>query len=325
MQIVFAGKAHPKDKPGQDFIKMVFDIAKQEGFKGKVIFIEDYDINVARHLIQGVDVWLNTPRRPLEASGTSGQKGPINGIINFSVLDGWWRESFYADSDSGWSIGSDKDYQNNEAQDTEDAHDIYARLEKEILPLYYDRVEDGIPVNWIKRMKASIITVVPRFSTDRMVKEYTERLYLSAIEQGKSFIKDDFKVGKNVASWKNYIATLWNQVTIEQDSITASNEYQEASLASGYKVSAIVRLGGIHANDVTVEIYYRKIDEKGAVLADHMYDKMEIREELGNGRYRFEGTLKPANGGHYEYTIRVLPFNANLAHRHETGLIKWVD
>lgn len=325
MQIVFAGKAHPKDKPGQDFIKMIFDIAKQEGFKGKVIFIEDYDINVARHLIQGVDVWLNTPRRPLEASGTSGQKGPINGIINFSVLDGWWRESYYANPDSGWSIGEDRDYQNTDAQDTEDAHDIYVKLEKEILPLYYDRNKDDVPLNWIKRMKDSIMTVVPRFSTDRMVKDYTDKLYLPAIDQGKTYIQEEFKVGKNVASWKNYIATLWNQVVIEQDSITQSGEYQEVSLTAGYNVNSVIRLGGIHPNDVQVEIYYRKIDEKGGVIADFLSNTMALKEEMGNGRFRYEGVLKPMNGGHYEYTIRVIPFNKNLAHKHETGLIKWVD
>lgn len=325
MQIVFAGKAHPKDKPGQEFIKSVFDIAKLEGFKGKIFFVEDYDMNVARYLIQGVDVWLNTPRRPLEASGTSGQKGPINGIINFSVLDGWWRESYFMNNLSGWSIGQDKDYSNPENQDGEDANDIYNKLEKEILPMYYKRDQHGIPNDWVNRMKESMMTVLPHFSTDRMVKDYTQKLYLPSIAQGKNFSKENFKIGKNVSSWKNYIHTLWNQVYIEPDSIKPSGEFLEASLKEGCKVNAVVRLGGIKSDDVSVEIFYRKVDDKGTVVADTLTCKMEKVEDVGNGRVRFEGFLKPLNAGHYEYTIRVMPYNTNLAHKHEIGLIKWVD
>jgi starch phosphorylase len=325
MQIVFAGKAHPKDKPGQEFIKNVFDIAKQEGFKGKIFFIEDYEMNVARHLIQGVDIWLNTPRRPYEASGTSGQKGPVNGVINFSVLDGWWREAFQINPLCGWSIGKDKDYPNTEVQDNEDALDIYSQLENEIIPLYYNRNEKGVPVGWVKRMKESIATVVPNFSTDRMVKDYTQKIYMSAMKQSLAFMEDNYKIGKKVSSWKNYIKALWNQVYIEPDSVTESDEYVETTLEEGYSVSAVIRIGGISPDDVRVELYYRKVDEKGNVIADNMTSPMKRKEDLGSGRFRYEGLLKPQNGGNYEYTVRIIPHNENLAHKHETGLIKWID
>lgn len=325
MQIVFAGKAHPKDKPGQEFIRTIVDIAKQEGFRNRVFFIEDYDISVARHLVHGVDVWLNTPRRPLEASGTSGQKGPVSGIINFSVLDGWWREAYQANPESGWSIGADRDYPNTEAQDSEDARDIYSRLEQEILPLYYHRDKENIPVNWIKRMKESIMTVLPRFSTDRMVKDYYRKLYVPAMDRGKEFATDRFQTAKSVCAWKNSVRSHWNQVAVEPDSVTDSGDSGEASLTTGFAVNAVVKLGALRPEDVQVEIYYRKVDEKGNVIADFLSDRMDMTEDLGNGRFRYSGSMKPVNGGRYEYTVRVIPGNSHLSHKHETGLIRWID
>ncbi len=325
MQIIFAGKAHPKDKPGQEFIKMIFDLAKQDGFKGRIFFLEDYDMNVARYLVQGVDVWLNTPRRPYEASGTSGQKGPINGVINFSVLDGWWREAYALNPGCGWSIGQDQDYPNPDFQDQEDALDIYSKLEKEILPLYYDREKDGIPAGWVKKMKLSMQTVIPHFSTDRMVKDYTERRYVEAARQGKNYIKDNYEKSKIAAAWKYKIASQWNQVHIDADSITKSDAFQEVSLKEGFPVSAVISLGPVKTQDVLVEIYYRKVDDKGNITEENLISGMKLSEELGNGRFRFNGILKPLNGGHYEYTIRVIPFLEGTAHKFEMGLIKWLD
>jgi starch phosphorylase len=158
-----------------------------------------------------------------------------------------------------------------------------------------------------------------------MVKDYTEKLYIPAIAQGKNFTKESYKVGKNVSSWKNYIHTLWNQVYIEPDSIRPTGEFQETTIKKGTKISAIIRLGGIKSDDVKVEIYFRKVDDKGKIIADYLSCPMEKAEDVGNGRVRFEGLMKPLNAGHYEYTIRVMPYNPNLAHKHEIGLIKWVE
>jgi starch phosphorylase len=179
VQIIFAGKAHPADEPGKQLIQQIYRTVKQAEMGGRLVFLEDYDINIARYLVQGVDVWLNTPRRPMEASGTSGMKAALNGGLNFSVLDGWWREAY--NGRNGWAIGEDKDPQAPEFQDQADALSLYSTLENEIIPLFYDRNADGIPLDWIEHMKNSLRTVTPQFSTRRMVKEYVERLYVPAV------------------------------------------------------------------------------------------------------------------------------------------------
>ncbi len=325
VQLIFSGKAHPKDTPGQQFIKQIFDLAKQEGFKGKIFFVEDYDLNVARYFVQGVDIWLNNPRRPLEASGTSGQKGPVNGIINFSVLDGWWREAYFKNPEAGWSIGRDVEYPDNELQDKEDSLDIYSKLEKEIVPLFYTRNEKGIPVGWIKKMKASMKTVIPNFSTDRMVKEYTEKMYVPAMIQENKFKENNYKLAKEFTLWKNYVNGLWNNIFIESDSIIPSGDSIEGTISEGVEISAVVKLGGIKSEDVRVEVYYRKIDDKGNVILDNLSCPMQIKEELGEGRIKYSTILKPENGGRYEYTIRIVPYHPDLIHPYELGLVSWLN
>jgi len=184
VQIIFAGKAHPADKPGQELIRRIFEISRYSDLRGHVVFLEGYNMRVARMLVQGVDVWLNTPRRPLEASGTSGMKVPINGGINFSIADGWWCEAMTPTHENGWTIGNGNDYDNPDAQDQEDSQSLYDTLENKIVPLYYDRNGDGLPGNWIKVMKASLASVLPRFSTARMVRDYTHEAYLPAARRG---------------------------------------------------------------------------------------------------------------------------------------------
>ena len=174
MQIVFAGKAHPADEPGKALIQFVYQMSQQPGFAGRIVFVEDYDINIARHLVAGVDVWLNNPRRPLEASGTSGQKAGLNGVPNLSVLDGWWVEGY--DGHNGWAIGEEREYADEAAQDEADALSLYHLLENEIVPLFYERDEHGIPHGWLAKMRASIATVAPQFSFNRMLKEYVNQL-----------------------------------------------------------------------------------------------------------------------------------------------------
>jgi starch phosphorylase len=178
VQIIFAGKAHPADEPGKQLIQQIYRTVKKAETGGRLVFLEDYDMNLAHYLVQGVDVWLNTPRRPLEASGTSGMKAAINGVLNFSVLDGWWREAY--NGQNGWAIGEDADLK-KEVQDANDSESLYDALENEIIPLYYERGADNLPHEWIARSKNAIQTVTPQFSTRRMVKEYVERLYLPAV------------------------------------------------------------------------------------------------------------------------------------------------
>jgi starch phosphorylase len=184
VQIIFAGKAHPADEPGKLIIQQVYRAVKESRSGGRLIFLEDYDINLARYLVQGVDVWMNTPRRPNEASGTSGMKASLNGALNFSVLDGWWREGF--NGKNGWSIGTDEEYSNPEEQDAADAQGIYETLEKQIVPLFYERDHNKIPTGWLKMVKENLRTLTPQFSLRRMLKEYTSDYYIPAIEQKKS-------------------------------------------------------------------------------------------------------------------------------------------
>jgi starch phosphorylase len=179
VQIVFSGKAHPADDPGKEFIREIIRSSESPEFQGHILFIEDYDISIARHLVQGVDVWTNTPRRPLEASGTSGQKAALNGIPNFSVLDGWWREGYVAGL-NGWPIGADQAWDNTDAQDAADAESFYGTLQRDIVPLFYKRDADGIPHAWVQLMKNTIRTLTPRFTTRRMVKEYVNKYYVPA-------------------------------------------------------------------------------------------------------------------------------------------------
>ena len=179
VQIIFAGKAHPADEPGKQLIQQVYRTVKKAETGGRIVFIEDYDMNLARYLVQGVDVWMNTPRRPYEASGTSGMKAALNGALNFSVLDGWWREAY--NGRNGWSIGEDKEYESSDAQDAQDAESLYNTLEKEIIPLFYDRDPKEISHEWIARIKDNFKTNIPQFSTRRMVKEYVEKFYAKAI------------------------------------------------------------------------------------------------------------------------------------------------
>ena len=182
VQVVFAGKAHPADKPGQELIRRIFDISRNTDLHGHIVFIENYNMRVARMLVQGVDVWLNNPRRPHEASGTSGMKAPVNGGINFSIADGWWCE--VQNLNAGWTIGHGEEFDNPDKQDREDSESLYDILEDKIVPLFYKRDANGLPVGWIKMMKASIATVTPRFSTARMVRDYTEQAYLPAAKRG---------------------------------------------------------------------------------------------------------------------------------------------
>jgi starch phosphorylase len=176
VQFIFAGKAHPADRLGQELIKQIYELTNQEPFKGRVVLLEDYDIALARSLLQGVDVWLNTPRRPLEASGTSGQKAALNGVIHCSILDGWWPEAY--DGENGFAVGEAREYHDDETQDRDDAHSLFALLEETIIPMYYDRDQKGIPRAWIELMKRSLQTIPPFFNTERMVKEYCQQYYL---------------------------------------------------------------------------------------------------------------------------------------------------
>jgi starch phosphorylase len=316
VQIVFSGKAHPADKPGKDLIKQVHQLAQTPEFEGKIIFIEDYDINVARYLVQGVDLWLNTPRRPNEASGTSGQKAAINGNPNLSILDGWWAEGY--NGKTGWPIGEEHDYKSTQVQDEADALSLYNQLESGVIPTFFKRDDQGIPHGWVAMMKESIRFCAPQFSMSRQVKDYTNTLYWPASAAGQRMIEDGYEKARVLASWKEQIYLSWPQVRITAPRLPI----QRVNIGYQLELEAQVFLGALTPDDVTVEIVQGKTTGNDELTEVHSFPLTET-EVLPGGTHRYTGSLRLENNGRFGYGIRIIPFHPLLRTKHELGLSKW--
>ncbi|CCO08190.1 alpha-glucan family phosphorylase [Desulforamulus hydrothermalis] len=316
VQIIFAGKAHPADQPGQELIKMINEVSAEEPFKGKIVFVEDYDINVSRHLLQGVDVWLNTPRRPLEASGTSGMKAAVNGVINCSILDGWWPEAY--NGENGFAVGTARDYENEEVQDREDARSLFDLLEQVIVPYYYRRVE-GVPREWVRRMKDCLATIPWQFSTERMVKEYTQRFYLPAAGRGEAFSADSYRLAVRVQEMKKFLTENWHQISfravrVEQPPLLKEN--------AEILILAEVFLGPIRPGDIVVEVVYGKVSDHG--LAQVTLMPLIFKRQVAESVYEYETNIVLIRGTS-GYTLRIRPKDDCFAHPFELPLVKWAD
>ena len=274
---------------------------------------------IARYLVSGVDVWLNNPRRPLEASGTSGEKAGLNGAINFSILDGWWYEG-YAEN-NGWAIGDDTEYTNYELQDTADSQSIYNVLENEIIPLYYekDTDEDGLNNKWIRRMKNSIKSVGGVYNTGRMLVDYLDRLYVPQMNRINA-IKDNTDAVADFINWENNIRSKWPNIKI-----TPYGNLDELLVKAGntLTMSCKVFLGDIDPNSVSVEVYLGKIDSTGKMV-DNNFKEMSLSNDLGNGEYEYSTEISLNNGGSYGYTFRVLPKHDLLISKHDLSLCCWL-
>jgi len=317
VQIVFSGKAHPADEPGKALIKQIHQLSKEPEFLGKVIFIENYDINIARHLVQSVDLWLNTPRRPNEASGTSGEKAALNAVPNFSVMDGWWVEGY--NGEDGWVIGDEREYRDEATQDEADAQSLYNTLETEIIPLFSNRDTTGTPHEWVKRMKASIKYCAPRFSMSRQVKDYMNQLYLPAIKAGKKMSKDDFAAGRALAHWKEQIYRNWGHVHISAERL----DIERLSMGECIHLNAQVFLGAISQEDVAVEIVCGWRPEENDELQDLRIIPMTVESAQPTGVLKYTGELCFDTNGKFGYAIRVLPIHSDLNNRYEAALVKW--
>jgi starch phosphorylase len=320
MQIIFAGKAHPADGPAHDVIKNINDIARMEGFYGKVILLENYNMTVARKLVQGVDVWMNNPRRPLEASGTSGQKVCINGVINFSILDGWWCEGY--NGENGWVIGDETEFDNENTQDNVDSESIYDTLEQKIIPLFYNLNEKGIPTQWVRIMKNSIRSLTWNYSTDRMVKEYTERMYIPAINSNSRFSADNYSLARSLSGFEKYISDNWAQVQLFAEKSANDLKYYRTDSGQNIYLAATAHLGCINPNDVAVEVYYGTLTN--GAISNAQAVEMHCDENTGEGTYRYSINLKIDDGGEYGYTFRITPKHPHFINRFDTGLIKWI-
>ena len=318
IQLIFAGKAHPLDKVGQDLIKYINELAMKPQFKGKIFVLENYNIGMSRYLISGCDVWLNNPRRPMEASGTSGQKASVNGVINFSVLDGWWAEGY--DQTNGWTIGTNAEFTSFEEQDLADSESLYNTLENKIIPLYYENREENIPNNWVEIMKNSIITTGGKYSTQRMVIDYTNKMYIPLCNLYNTYYSNLESVA-GYSQWKSELNNSWNDIEIKQ-----LNNLSDISMDAGNKINVEceVKLPNIKVENIEAQVYYGKIAENGMVDNIEIIPmKLKAKNETEKV-YTFEAKIELTTGGDYGYTFRVMPKHEMLLESSDLNLIKWI-
>jgi len=318
VQIIIAGKAHPQDTHAKEIIRALIHFMRDPEVRRRMVFIEDYDINVARYMVQGVDVWLNTPRRPMEASGTSGMKAAANGALNISIPDGWWCEAENL-GDNGWSIGRGETYDSTEEQDQVESQALYEILENEVVPMFYDRGRDNLPREWIHRMKSAIRTIVPVFNTYRMVQEYTDRFYIPCSIRRNQLMADGRKRALALAAWKARVYQNWHAVHVIK---IEHGETQNLPMGSELNVAAEVHLGALTPNDVTVEAYFGQLDKDGNIAEGITTELMAVGT-LGGNVYRYEGQIPCNVTGRLGFTVRVIPYHADLAQKHEMALIAW--
>ncbi|ACJ15676.1 maltodextrin phosphorylase [Thermococcus onnurineus NA1] len=305
--IVFGGKAHPMDEAGKEFLKKVYEASQMPEFRGKIFVLENYDMGSARLMVAGVDLWLNNPRRPMEASGTSGMKAGLNGVLNASIYEGWWVEGY--NGRNGWIIGEESTEPETEADDIKDAESLYNLLEREIIPTYY-----GNRGKWIYMMKESIKSIAPRFSTHRMVKEYMDRFYSKAMSNYIWLTRGNYAGAKEMAAWKDRVISAWNNVSIES-----------VAIKDGSRLEILVYLDELKPEDVRLELYYGVHAEEQRIEKPHI---VELRhpKELGGGRwlYTYEGSaLRHLGNSCWNYAIRIYPHHEKLPHRFLLGLVKW--
>ena len=321
VQLIFAGKAHPADQYGQDLIRYIHELSLKPQFIGKIFMLEDYDIAMSRYLISGVDVWLNNPRRPLEASGTSGQKASVNGVINFSVLDGWWAEGYTATN--GWRIGTEKQHENYDIQDNEDSLDLYNTLEKKIVPTYYNQDSNGISSEWLDIMKESIITTGGKYSTARMLIDYVNKLYIPLCDLSKKYYGDIEEVAE-FDEWKKKVKNCWHRIKISQEEIENMNN---AVIDAGntINVSCKVKLPNITKESVEMQVYCGKVLENGQ-LGNISITNMDLVGEYEDvNEYIYQADLQLKTGGNYCYTFRALPKHNMLLDAENLSLMNWFE
>lgn len=318
VQLIFAGKAHPADKEGQDLIKRIHEISMMPQFKGKIFLLENYNIAMSRYLVSGVDVWLNNPRRPMEASGTSGQKASVNGVINFSVLDGWWAEGY--NQENGWTIGTNAEFTSYEEQDIADSQSMYRTLEEKIIPTYYSKDENGISEKWMKIMKNSIVSTGGKYSTSRMLVDYTNNLYMPLCNLTKKYYENIDNVAE-FNLWKKNLYTNWKDIKITQ-----KNNLNNITMDAGnnIEVKCEVELPNIDVSNIAAQCYYGKILDNGIVENVNIIPMKLSSSDDENKVYEYTTKIELKTGGNYGYTFRVMPKNEMLLDSENLNLVKWI-
>ena len=318
VQFIIAGKAHPQDIPGKEIIKDIIHSIREEPFRSHIVFIEDYDINVARYLVQGVDVWLNTPRRPLEASGTSGMKVACNGGLNCSILDGWWDEAF--DPEVGWAVGNGEEYENLDYQDDVECKALFNCLENDLIPLFYDRDSSGIPKKWIEKMKTSMIRLGRTFNIHRMLQEYTEVLYLQAHSAGRVMITDSCERARAISAWRQKVRNTWNRVEIVKVDCTA--EKGEIRVGDKIMFSIEARLGDLSPDDISVDVVCGLLDSRGNLEEGKVYMTHHLSEGA-DAIHHFTVEVPFWESGRHGYAVRISPYHPDLVRSFASEFISW--
>jgi starch phosphorylase len=315
---LFAGKAHPADGAGQGLIKRIFEISQLDEFQGKVVFVEDYDFLLARRLVSGVDIWMNTPTRPMEASGTSGEKAEMNGVVNLSVKDGWWLEGYR--EGAGWALTEKRTYQNQEYQDRLDAATIYGLLENEIIPLYYNKDKNGISKGWLKVVRNSIAQIAPHYTMKRQLDDYYEKFYNKEAKRFKEIAKDNYKLAKDIAQWKEVVAERWDAISM----VSCSWDFPAIGAETGqkYHLQYVINEQGLEdaVGLEKVDIY---TDKNGEERIFHV-EPLKLTGRDGNN-YTFEAELAPQQSGNYRSAVRMYPKNKNLPHRQDFCYVRWLE
>jgi starch phosphorylase len=320
IQMIIAGKAHPKDDEGKRLIQEVFQIANEERFRKRLVFIENYDMNVARYLVEGCDIWLNNPRRPLEASGTSGMKVIANGGLNFSILDGWWDEAFAPEL--GFKIGNGEDYDDSDEQDEIESNELLKILEHEIIPLFYDRGPDKLPRRWISMVKNSIRQLAPVFNTHRMVKQYFEKFYYPSYQRRKDLLENELARVRGLAAWRQHVIHNWDKIRLVDTKTT--NKSSEVQFGEKFILEAQIHLGALTPDDVEVQIYHGPVDKQNEPDTFSIsVMKLAKHNNGADGTHRFSGAIVAKENGLLGYTIRVLPKHDLMIHPYELGTVFW--
>jgi glucan phosphorylase len=320
VQFIYAGKAHPSDGGGQDLIKRVFEISQLPQFAGKVIFLENYDIELAKFLVRGVDIWLNTPTRPLEASGTSGEKAVMNGTIHFSVLDGWWVEGYRAFA--GWALPKKRTFANQDLQDDVDAETIYNMLEYEIVPAFYSFNEQGVPVEWISLIKNTMVKIAPEFTMKRMLDDYFEKYYMKLWSRNKYLTANDFEKAREIAAWKQDMRNEWDNIEV----LNYNFERPEGNIyhsGHDYRAEIALNITKIPKEFVGVEFVFTHLNKEGEY---EFVDSQEFKLiSSKNGKCLYRANLVPEKAGTFFYGIRIYPKHNDLPHKQDFYLLRWID
>jgi starch phosphorylase len=316
VQFVFAGKAHPADDKGKEMIRNIVAFAADLGIRHRFVFLEDYDIAVGRTLCQGADVWLNTPRRPQEACGTSGMKAALNGGLNCSILDGWWDELF--NGENGWAISSAEQIDDEARRDELEANSLFEILERQIVPLFYERFQGPGPRRWVRRIKTALRSLGPEVTAARMVRDYVEELYEPTARQADRLAADELKPARELAAWKQRVLDAWEGVDI----LSVETDVSVASLGTDRSVEAEVALGSLTADDVEAQLVHGPVGQHDE-LEHPTITMMTPIDDNGSGSLRYRGTFSCGSAGRYGFTVRVVPSHPDLTTSVELGRVAW--